>query len=142
MKKIIKSKNTFSGFASKTASWAGSSSAFLMAGSIVIVWLLTGPIFNYSDTWQLVINTGTTVITFMMVFLIQNTQSRDTKALQIKLDELIRVTEGAHTVLLDLEELNEFELKEIYDKYEKIAKESRKLMRNGDEDTHMPEVKF
>lgn len=137
-----KNKNSFTNFASKAAYWTGSSSAFLLACLIIITWLVTGPVFDYSDTWQLVINTGTTVITFLMVFLIQNTQSRDTRALQIKLDELIRVTEGAHTFLLDLEELDEHELKKIYDKYEKIAQESREILRRGEVDTHVPDVKF
>ncbi len=139
---IGKKKGVFSSIASKTAAWSGTSGAFLIAFSTVIIWAITGPMFDFSQTWQLVINTGTTIITFLMVFLIQNSQNRDTRALQIKLDELIRVTEGAHTALLDLEELNDSELKEICEKYEKIARESRKLMRKGDEDTHVPNIDF
>lgn len=138
----MKTKNIFCHFANKAASWTGSPYSFAVAFGIVLVWAITGPIFDYSDTWQLVINTGTTIITFLMVFLIQNMQNRDTKALQIKLDELIRVTEGAHTFLLDLEELNDDELRSIYEKYEEIAEKSRKLMRKGEDDTHKPDVKF
>jgi len=126
--------------ASKTAQWSGRSSAFMMALAIVIIWVITGPIFGFSDTWQLVINTGTTIVTFLMVFLIQNSQNRDTKALQIKLDELIRATEGAHTALLDLEELTDDELMRIYKHYNAIAGESRKRMRDGMVDTHVPTI--
>lgn len=98
---------------------------FMLAVAIVVIWLITGPLFKFSDTWQLVINTGTTIITFLMVFLIQNTQNRDTQAMQIKLDELIRVTQKAHNALLDLEELEEEELDAFRDKYEKMAKKAR-----------------
>src|ERR1700761_895619 len=129
----------FAKFATATARMTGSPQAFLVCGASVLVWAGTGPIFDYSETWQLVINTGTTIVTFLMVFLIQNSQNRDTRALQIKLDELIRVTEGAHTALLDLEELSDKELREICMLYTKIAHESRKLMRRGDEDTHVPD---
>ena len=138
----MKNKGIFNTFASKAACLMGSHYAFIIAFAVVIAWALTGPIFGYSDTWQLVINTGTTIITFLMVFLIQNTQNRDTKALQIKLDELIRVTEGAHNFLLDLEELNERELESIHEKYEEIADKSRKLMRKGKSDTHKSDIKF
>ena len=98
---------------------------------------ISGPLFGYSDTWQLVINTSTTIITFLMVFLIQNAQNRDTHALQIKLDELIRVTEGAHSALMDLEELDEKELTRILRNYQKIAAEGRRRIKAGDEDTHV-----
>ena len=87
-------------------------------GPGILVWLVTGPLFGFSDTWQLVINTGTTIVTFLMVFLIQNTQNRDTEAMQLKLDELIRATEGAHNALLDLEELEEEELDAFKKKYQ------------------------
>jgi low affinity Fe/Cu permease len=103
--------------------------------------VLTGPIFNYSDTWQLIINTSTTIITFLMVFLIQNTQNRDTAAIQIKLDELIRATKGAHYALLDLEELEESEINRIRANYEKMATAAREDLKNGKVDTEMPDIK-
>ena len=132
----------FSSLAKKIADWTGRPIAFILATVVVILWAATGPIFHYSDTWQLVINTGTTIVTFLMVFLIQNAQNRDTHALQIKLDELIRATEGAHTALLDLEELEDEELCAIRARYQTIATESRKAMRGGDVDTNIPEVEF
>jgi low affinity Fe/Cu permease len=101
-------------WASRTAGRPGT---FAVAVAVILIWAITGPIFKFSDTWQLVINTGTTIITFLMVFLIQNTQNRDTQALQIKLDELLRSVETAHTVLLDLEELDEEELDTIRKDY-------------------------
>jgi low affinity Fe/Cu permease len=94
--------------------------------AIILVWAITGPLFHFSDTWQLVINTGTTIVTFLMVFLIQNTQNRDTEAMQVKLDELIRVIDGAQNVLLDLEELEEAELDQIRARYAKLAERARK----------------
>lgn len=114
---------------------------FLFAAGIVLVWLVTGPIFSFSDTWQLVINTGTTIITFLMVFLIQNTQNRDQEALQIKLDEIIRSMENAHTVLLDLEELDEEELDAIRNDYLKLAKKARQELKKGKDDRGVPELK-
>jgi low affinity Fe/Cu permease len=101
---------------------------------------MTGPIFGFSDTWQLVINTGTTIVTFLMVFLIQNTQNRDTEALQVKLDELIRITQGAHNALLDLEELDEKELDSIKATYCQLAKKAREGLRRGVDDTDVPNV--
>jgi low affinity Fe/Cu permease len=98
---------------------------FALAAGVVLLWAVTGPLFKFSNTWQLVINTGTTIITFLMVFLIQATQNRDTAALQIKLDELIRATEGAHNKLLDLEELEEADLLDFQNRYEALAKEAR-----------------
>jgi low affinity Fe/Cu permease len=104
---------------------AGSPLTFGIALLIVVVWAVTGPLFHYSDTWQLVINTGTTIVTFLMVFLIQSTQNRDTQALQIKLDELIRVTKGAHNLLIDLEELDDEQLEQLRQTYERLGKTAR-----------------
>jgi len=103
------------------------------------VWILTGPLFAFSDTWQLVINTGTTIVTFLMVFLIQNTQNRDTEAIQLKLDELIRATQGAHNALLDLEELEEDNLDAFKRKYQALAELARQQLVRGQLDTDTPE---
>jgi low affinity Fe/Cu permease len=135
-----KSRSLFTRFAKATARASGKPAAFLGAVAIVILWLVSGPIFGFSDTWQLVINTGTTIITFLMVFLIQSTQNRDTVALQVKLDELIRVTKGAHTALLDLEELEEKELEQIQKKYTQLAERARKALRSGKDDTGILET--
>jgi len=120
--------NRFSWF-TRAAKWAsrtaGRPMTFMIALAIILIWAITGPIFKFSDTWQLVINTGTTIITFLMVFLIQNTQNRDTEAIQIKLDELIRALESAHNALLDLEELDDDELDLIRKDYLDLAKKAR-----------------
>src|SRR5688500_7875250 len=113
----------FHSFAAETARLSGRPVAFVLAVSVIVIWGVTGPLFGFSDTWQLVINTGTTIVTFLMVFLIQHTQNRDALAFQVKLDELIRVTEGAHNALLDLEELDEDEQERIRGAYEKLAAE-------------------
>jgi low affinity Fe/Cu permease len=127
--------------AAKLASRAtGRPGTFMIALAIILIWAITGPIFQFSDTWQLVINTGTTIITFLMVFLIQNTQNRDTEALQIKLDELLRSVETAHTVLLDLEELDEDELDLIRKDYLALAKKARADLRRGKTDVGVPDV--
>jgi low affinity Fe/Cu permease len=131
----------FTRLAKWTARAAGRPTAFALALMVIVVWLLTGPLFGYSDTWQLVINTGTTIVTFLMVFLIQNTQNRDSEAIQIKLDELIRTTEGAHNVLLDLEELEDEELTRLHDLYEKLAAHARSELRHGRGDTGIVNVK-
>ena len=115
----------FPRFARGAARAAGRPLTFALAVVILLAWAATGPIFHYSDTWQLVINTGTTIITFLMVFLIQNTQNRDTEAIQIKLDELIRALETAHNALLDLEELDDDELDAIRKDYLDLAKKAR-----------------
>jgi low affinity Fe/Cu permease len=115
----------FTHFAKVTARATGHPLAFAGAVGVIVVWAVTGPLFGFSDTWQLVINTGTTIVTFLMVFLIQNTQNRDSEAVQIKLDELIRAVEGAENALLDLEELDECELDVLREKYLKMAEEAR-----------------
>jgi low affinity Fe/Cu permease len=107
---------------------------------VILTWIVTGPIFSFSDTWQLVINTGTTIVTFLMVFLIQNTQNRDTVAIQLKLDELIRATRGAHNALLDLEELDENLLDEFRARYELLAQMARAGLEQGLDDTDAPET--
>lgn len=125
----------FNVLSQKASYYAGHPAAFFTAFGIVLIWAVTGPIFQFNDTWQLVINTGTTIITFLMVFLIQSTQNRDTTAMQLKLDELIRATQGAHTVLLDLEELGEDGLEKIRKQYEKLADQARSNIKDGKDDT-------
>jgi len=112
---------------------------FVLAVFVIVAWIVTGPVFDYSDTWQLVINTGTTIVTFLMVFLIQNTQNRDTEAIQVKLDELIRATKGAHNALLDLEELEEETLEGFRSRYQALATAARAELTRGIEDTGTPE---
>lgn len=114
--------------------------AFILASVVVLAWLVSGPLFEFSDTWQLAINTGTTVVTFLMVFLIQNTQSRDTEAMQIKLDELIHVTEAASNALLDLEELDEPALDRYRAHYEALARLSRAQARKPGDASAEPET--
>ena len=113
----------FTTFANKTAQMVGSYWAFLLAVMVVVVWALTGPMFRYSDTWQLVINTGTTIVTFLMVFLIQNTQNRDAKAMHLKLNELITAVKSAHNEMIDIENLTDKQLEEIADFYRKKKEE-------------------
>ena len=113
----------------------------MIAALIIVVWGVTGPIFKFSDTWQLVINTGTTIVTFLMVFLIQNTQNRDSHAVQLKLDELIRAVSGAHNALLDLEGLEETDLERFRGRYQELARTAREALRRGQLDTDTPELK-
>jgi low affinity Fe/Cu permease len=120
-----KSKSWFTRFTKWTARASGKSVTFVIAVLIIVAWAMTGPLFGFSDTWQLIINTGTTIITFLMVFLIQSTQNRDSEAMQVKLDELIHVMKGAQNALLDLEELEEEELDRIREGYQKIAERAR-----------------
>jgi low affinity Fe/Cu permease len=123
----MRSGSWYSAFAKSASRFCGRPRVFTMAVGVIAVWAVTGPIFGFSDTWQLVINTGTTIVTFLMVFLIQNTQNRDTEAIQVKLDELIRATKGAHNALLDLEELEDDALDTFRRKYEALAAAARKL---------------
>jgi len=123
----------------RVARFTGRPLAFGLALLVVLAWLVTGPLFKFSDTWQLVINTGTTIVTFLMVFLIQNTQNRDTEAMHIKLDELIRATAGAHNALLDLEELEQEKLDAFRAKYEALASSARADLRRGGLDTDTPQ---
>jgi low affinity Fe/Cu permease len=118
-------RRTFATVAKATSRATGRPSTFLLALAVIIVWAVSGPLFQFSDTWQLVINTGTTIVTFLMVFLIQNTQNRDSEAMQVKLDEIIRAVEGAHNGLLDLEELEEAELDRIRERYQELARRAR-----------------
>ena len=135
----MKNTSWFSRFAKATARFTGRPRTFTLAVTVILVWIITGPIFHFSDTWQLVINTGTTIITFLMVFLIQNTQNRDTEAIQVKLDELIRATQGAHNALLDLEELEEEHLDQFRAKYQVLASSARENLSRGLVDTDTPE---
>lgn len=120
-------RSWFNRFAKGAARATGHPMAFLIASGTIVVWAVTGPLFDFNDTWQLVINTSTTIVTFLMVFLIQNTQNRDSAALQIKLDELIRATRDAHNALLDLEEMEEDDLEKMRSEYERLAAEARQL---------------
>jgi low affinity Fe/Cu permease len=129
----------FTRFAKKTAQLSGRPATFGIACAVILLWIVSGPVFGFSDTWQLIINTGTTIVTFLMVFLIQNTQNRDTAAMHVKLDELIRATRG-HNALMDLEELDEERLEAFRHKYERLAAAARKKMEAGRDDTDSPEV--
>jgi low affinity Fe/Cu permease len=129
----------YSRFAKTAARFSGRPRVFVLAVLVILVWGVSGPLFGFSDTWQLVINTGTTIVTFLLVFLIQNTQNRDTEAIQVKLDELIRVTEGAHNALLDLEELEENDLDAFRQRYQALANAARAQLTKGLEDTGTPE---
>ncbi|MEZ5500068.1 MAG: low affinity iron permease family protein [Steroidobacteraceae bacterium] len=136
----MSARNWYTAIAKHAARFSGRPAAFVVAVAVILVWVITGPLFAFSDTWQLVINTGTTIITFLMVFLIQNTQNRDTQAMQVKLDELIRATRGAHNALLDLEELEEESLDAFRKRYQVLAREARNSLAAGQGDTDTPEA--
>ena len=135
-----KSPSWFTRFTKQTAHVTGQPYTFALAVLVIAAWAITGPLFGFSDTWQLIINTGTTIITFLMVFLIQSTQNRDAEAVHIKLDELLRVTPGAHNVLLDLEELEEKDLDRIRAVYEKLAEKARRGEEGGRSAQGVPEI--
>ena len=128
---LAKNSSWFARFAKKTATYSGRPATFAIAFALIVVWAASGPLFGFSDTWQLVVNTSTTIITFLMVFVIQNSQNRDSAALQLKLDELIRVQEKANNSLLDLEELSEEELGKVRDHFEKMAEKYRREVGSG-----------
>ena len=134
-------KFRFSFIARRIAVLAGRPLTFIIAVALIVLWALSGPLFGFSDTWQLVVNTATTIITFLMVFLIQNTQNRDTEAIQIKLDELIRATQGAHNALLHLEEMDDEQVERYRASYMKLAAAARKKLQAGELDTDSPEIK-
>jgi low affinity Fe/Cu permease len=131
----------FSRLARGTSRLAGRPTTFTIMCALVLLWAVSGPFFGYSDTWQLTINTGTTILTFLMVFLIQATQNRDAEAIQIKLDEIIRAQAGAHNALLDLEELEEEELVKMHAGYLELAERARRALRRGLPDTDVPDLK-
>jgi low affinity Fe/Cu permease len=133
-------RSRFASSARWFARTSGHPRVFLLAVAAIAIWIATGPIFGFSDTWQIAINTSTTIITFLMVFLIQNTQNRDTDAIQIKLDEVIRAIEGAHNALLDLEELSDEEIAEIRASYEELARVARQALQAGRPDTGTPDI--
>jgi low affinity Fe/Cu permease len=135
----MREASPYSSLAKSTARWCGKPHTFALALGVIVTWIATGPLFGFSDTWQLVINTGTTIITFLMVFLIQNTQNRDTEAIQVKLDELIRATQGAHNALLDLEEIGQEQLDAFRARYQALAAIAREELGRGIEDTGTPE---
>ncbi|WP_226661526.1 low affinity iron permease family protein [Microbulbifer aggregans] len=130
----------YSKLAKSAAHFCGRPRIFALAVATILLWAITGPIFGFSNTWQLIINTITTTVTFLMVFLIQNTQNRDTEAIQLKLDELIRATKGAHNALLDLEELDDESLQDFLRRYEHLATVAREELARGVKDTGTPEA--
>jgi low affinity Fe/Cu permease len=125
-------RDAFRCFAQRASVLLGSAWAFCGAVLVIVVWLVTGPTFHFSDTWQLIINTATTVVTFMMVFLIQNTQNRDAKAMHLKLDELIRAVKGARNQLVDLEDLSDDDLKKLEEQFQGLRKQSEKSRTRSD----------
>jgi len=136
----MKGASLYTHFARGCSRFAGRPVTFALMAVLVATWAVSGPIFDYSDTWQLTINTATTIITFLMVFLIQSTQNRDGEAIQIKLDEIIRAQSGAHNALLDLEELDEEELMELHASYLRLAAKARSRLDKGKPDTDCPDI--
>jgi low affinity Fe/Cu permease len=130
----------FTRLAKGTSRLAGRPGTFALVVLLVLAWAVSGPLFDYSDSWQLTINTLTTIVTFLMVFLIQATQNRDAEAIQIKLDELLRAQQGAHNALLDLEELEEKDLIALRANYLRLAEEARRKLEKGEDDTDVPDV--
>jgi len=136
----IKTTDRYTQFANTASRMCGRPKVFFLAVFFVAIWLLTGPFFHFSDTWQLIVNTVSSVVTFLMVFLIQNEQNRDTKAIQLKLDELIRATQGAHNALLDLEQDEDETLEDFRKRYKAIAAAARDELRKGKPDTDSPDA--
>jgi low affinity Fe/Cu permease len=130
----------FSSFAESASSLAATPVAFVIAIGFVLAWAITGPIFKYSSEWQMIMQGTPAILTFLLVFLIQNSQNRETRALQLKLNELIRVTKGAHTMMLNLEKLSETELKIMSGEYDLLAQEAHKRMARGESDQHVPGI--
>ncbi len=124
----------FRKFAHKTSVAVGSAWAFLIAFGVIVVWAVTGPVFHFSDTWQLVINTGTTIVTFLMVFLIQNTQNRDAQAMHLKLDELLRAVSEARTGMVDVEDLSDEELKNLHREYQRLSEQRENEQQEPEKD--------
>jgi low affinity Fe/Cu permease len=135
-----KTTSWFTRLTQRTARATGQPVTFVLALLVIIGWAVTGPLFQWSDTWQLVVNTGTTIVTFLMVFLIQSTQNRDAVAVQVKLDELLRISVGAHNVLMDLEELDERELDRIRSVYVRLAEDARRGVNQGRSDQGVPKI--
>ena len=133
-------RDSFHILARRTSTVLGSAGAFIVAILIIVVWAMTGPIFKFSDTWQLIINTGTTIVTFLMVFLIQNTQNRDAKAVHLKLDELIRALHGARNHLVDLEKLSDDEMKKLEDEFSRIHKKAKSVEKAINRETEAVEA--
>ncbi len=136
----MKSAPLFSRLSNWVARATGRPITFLLAGTTVLVWLITGPAFHFSDTWQLVMNTTSSIVTFLMVFIIQDTQNRDSEATQLKLDELIRAVSGAHVTLLDLEDLTVDELDRVKKAYVELARQAKADMVSGQQDTGTPDL--
>jgi low affinity Fe/Cu permease len=135
-----KSRSWFTRLSKAIARATGKPVTFALACLVILAWAVSGPIFQWSDTWQLVVNTGTTIITFLMVFLIQSTQNRDAEAVHVKLDELLRVTAGAHNVLLDLEEFEEEDLERLRAAYCRLAQEARSGEGDGRSESGVPDI--